>query len=86
MHQSNLTPEETSALSNLRKRTDIVIKPADKCGLLWFGERTYIQEGQRQLSDRTFYELCSNDDTTVTHNLVRTTIKNLIDQKLLPNE
>jgi hypothetical protein len=85
MHQSNLTPEETHALSNLCNHTDIVSKPAEKGGAVVVWRRDYVQ-GQRQLSDDTFYEPCPND-ATVTHNhLVCTAIKDLIDQKLLPTE
>ena len=63
----NITAEEHQALQNLRKDTNIVIKPADKGGAVVVWDRqNYIKEGLRQLSDPTFY-IQTETDLTSTH-------------------
>ena len=48
---SNLTQSETSALVNLKKRSDLVFKPADKGGqVVIMNREDYVQEGIRQLA------------------------------------
>ena len=52
----NLLPEEIEALEALAHRNDIVIKPADKGSAVVIMDRArYVQEGLRQLTDRSFY-------------------------------
>ncbi|XDV42480.1 hypothetical protein PO909_011135 [Leuciscus waleckii] len=54
--RQNLPPEEVKALEELISRRDIVIKPADKGSAVVIMDRgRYVQEGQRQLTDRSFY-------------------------------
>ena len=53
----NLTPFEISALENLKNRTDIVLKPADKGGQVVIMDRKdYVYEGLRQLSINHHYQ------------------------------
>ena len=62
--KDNLTPEERSALTSLRQRADIVIKPTDKGGAVVVWDRNlYQEEAERQLSDTTFYEKLDRDFT-----------------------
>ena len=62
--QNNLSKEERTALTNLRKHSDIVIKPAHN------GSRTvimnyswYINESYRQLNDPIYYQKQSTNMT-----------------------
>ena len=64
LETDNLSPGERAALTSLRQRADIVIKPADKGGAVVVWDRNlYIQEAERQLSDSTFYERLDRDFT-----------------------
>ena len=61
----NLSTAEKSALKELSKNRNIVIKPADKGGAVVVMNTTdYINEGFRQLSDSKFY---IETDTDMTH-------------------
>ena len=59
---SNLSKAERLALRHLRRRTDVVIRPADKGGavVVW-AHPLCIQEAQEQLSDRRFYGSTVNE-------------------------
>ena len=51
--QDNLTPSERVAMTKLRARTDIVIKPADKgSATVVMGKEMYMTEAYRQLNDQ----------------------------------
>ena len=82
---SNLFKEEWTALRNLRNRTDVVIKPADKGGsvVVWRAD-LYKQEALRQLSDTNFYCEVDKDLTTNNQSLVKATVKSLISDDSLP--
>ena len=78
--RSNLTPEEKSALAELKHNTEIVIKPADKgSAVVVQNTEDYIKEGYRQLRNPNFY--CEvTHDLTETHNThVRDLIANLVE-------
>ena len=61
---SNLPQEEKQALQDLRHRTDIIIKPADKGGAVVVWSRDlYNQEAHRELSDNRFYLHLDADPT-----------------------
>ena len=63
----NLSKEERDALTSLRHRTDIVIKPADKGGAVVVWDRNlYLEEATKQLSDTHFYHQIDRD-VTETH-------------------
>ena len=60
----NLTKEERQALRNLKKRQDIIIKPADKgSGTVVMDKSWYIDECNRQLNDAKFYRQLDGDIT-----------------------
>lgn len=53
----NLTREEFSSIKNLKSRSDIVIKPADKGGATVILDReNYIAEAMRQLNNKNYYK------------------------------
>ena len=53
--KDNLPPEETSALKNLRQRTDIIIKPADKrFVVVMLSKEDYIKEANQQLNESVY--------------------------------
>ena len=60
----NLTKDERQALRNLKKRQDIIIKPADKgSGTVVMDKSWYIDECNRQLNDAKFYRQLDRDIT-----------------------
>ena len=62
--RDNLTKHERKALKQLQKRTDIVVKPADKgSGTVVLDYNWYVNECLRQLNDNKFYERQTKDPT-----------------------
>ena len=62
--RDNLTKHERKALKQLQKRTDIVVKPADKgSGTVVLDYNWYVNECLRQLNDNKFYERQTKDLT-----------------------
>jgi hypothetical protein len=60
----NLTKTEKDALASLQNRQDIVIKPADKgSAVVIMDTEKYIDEANRQLSDKRFYKQLDSDPT-----------------------
>ena len=60
----NLTSHERQSLRNLKKRQDIVIKPADKgSGTVVMDRTWYVDECNRQLNDVKFYRKQDEDIT-----------------------
>ncbi|KAL8576769.1 hypothetical protein ACOMHN_067667 [Nucella lapillus] len=84
---SNMTPLELKALEELRRRSDIVVKPADKGGavVVWRKD-LYLQEAGRQLSNTNSYSQISRPTTKTDNTLVRKTIKTAISTGYLPPE
>ena len=83
----NLTLPERKALSDLKQRTDIVIKPADKGGaIVVWRKGLYHQEALRQLSDTSFYSPIPSTTTKADNTLVRRTVKAAISEGHLPSE
>jgi len=81
----NLSDAEKKALCDLRRRTDVVIKPADKGGAVVVWSRPlYIQEGQKQLSDQRFYEKLTADPLQEYQHKVKTTVTEMISTCALP--
>ena len=64
---NNTSVEEIQALSELKQKKDIAIKPADKGGkiVIWPVEQ-YLQEAHGQLSDTNYYKEQQSDDTVET--------------------
>ena len=61
----NLTNDERNTLNQLTKRTDIIIKPADKgSGTVVMDKQLYIDECTRRLNDTKFYEKHDKDMTS----------------------
>ena len=85
LRKSNLSKVESKALSLLRSRKDIVIKPADKGGavVVWDKE-LYIKEAQRQLEDTQFYQQRATDPIMKNNTVVKKTIDELITECALP--
>ena len=82
----NLTKNELTALNNLKKRTDIVIKPADKggCVVVWRRD-LYVKEGASQLDESTnFYVQQKKDPTKAFNKTIITRIKEEIANENLP--
>ncbi|XP_064468622.1 uncharacterized protein LOC135381512 [Ornithodoros turicata] len=78
----NLSSEERKALSDLEKRKDIVIKPADKGGVIVVMDTdAYIREGAPQLEDTTFYERLDRDPTPDYASKIERTLTDLRDNK-----
>ena len=58
----NLSNDLTEAMDSLQKRTDIVIKPADKGGaIVVWPKSAYVTEVRRQLLDHEHYEQVAGD-------------------------
>ena len=78
----NLTPEERTALTSLSKRTDIIIKPADKGAAVVVLDRTdYDKEAERKLLDSSRYEVLNSDPTRLNNE----TINKAVDELLAKN-
>ena len=75
--RENLTKSEREALNNLKDRTDIVIKPADKGGaVVIMNSKDYLREGLRQLNDTNYYH----------EKLINNTIDDLVSENAVNEE
>ena len=82
-----MTTAEHNALTALKKRTDIVIKPADKGGAITVWRKDlYVQEAKRQLEDKTSYSEIATSTVKPDNTLIRKTIKSAIEEGHLPTE
>ena len=62
--KDNLTSDEREAIANLRRRDDIVIKPADKgSATVVLSREAYLAEAHRQLSDTKYFARLDMDPT-----------------------
>jgi hypothetical protein len=65
MRSCNLTKPQYKALNRLRKRQDIILKPADKgSGVCVLTPQQYTDEAFRQLNDKTTYEKSDHNPMT----------------------
>ena len=82
---SNLTQDEKTALQDLKRRNDIIIKPAYKGGavVVWKCDLC-IQEANRQLSDHRFYQRRDANPIQQDQKIVKNTIKDMITSCKLP--
>ena len=81
----NISQEEITALRNLRRRDDIVIKPADKGGKVVVWSRThYIEEADRQLSSTEHYTKLDKSTLTTDKNKSFKVITELVHSSELP--
>ena len=82
---TNLSQEEQQAIRELRGRSNIVVKPADKGGAVVVWSRDlYIQEANRQLSDDRFYQRLEADPTQDYQKIVKDTLKDMVATCELP--
>ena len=62
--RNNLSPLERQALRTLRRRQDIVIKPADKgSAVVVLKKSDYLKEAERQLRNKDHYQKIEKDPT-----------------------
>lgn len=81
----NLTHGEKVALNKLRKRDDIVVKPADKGGAVVVWKKDlYLAEAKKQLCDDNFYSKCSYDRTSENNKVIHDIINKEIEESRLP--
>ena len=74
---SNLTANQKHALKTLEKNDNITIKPADKGGaVVVLNTSDYIDECNRQLTDKTFYKPLLSDPTQSYHKTIVDTLHN----------
>lgn len=74
----NLNREESEALDFLSRDTRIIIKPADKGSTVVIQDRNnYIWEGERQLSDKKYYQLITAPMFMETAALVKEVLQTL---------
>ncbi|XP_064469602.1 uncharacterized protein LOC135384327 [Ornithodoros turicata] len=83
----NLSSEGCKAFSDLEKRKDIAIKPADKGGaIVVMDTDAYIREGARQLEDKTFYERLDRNPTPDYASKIERTLTDLrYNKKITPD-
>ena len=87
LKHTNLSTAERKALTDLKKRTDVVIKPADKGGAITVWRRDlYVEEAKRQLGDKDSYREITKSTVKPDNTLIRKTIKLAIDKGHLPTE
>lgn len=80
----NVTPEDKSALSELLKNDQIVIKPADKGSVVVVMDRAqYLWEGHRQLADTRYYKKLDKPIFWETINLISNIFQKLYEKKFI---
>ena len=85
--QNNLSKEERTALTNLRERSDIVIKPADKgSGTVIMDYSWYINECYRQLNDPNYYQKQSTNLTNKIQERVKEYLNRLHKDDLIDDD
>ena len=81
---NNLSHREKIALKKLRKRTDIIIKPADKgSGVCILTTEQYKNEVLRQLNNPHHYRKIEEDTTPQVAKLIKEVISKYIDKGLI---
>ena len=81
----NLTQDKKTALQDLKRRNDIIIKPAYKGGAVGVWKRDLcIQESNRQLSDPRFYQGRDANPIQQDQKIVKNTMKDMITSCELP--
>ncbi|XP_078370299.1 uncharacterized protein LOC144654063, partial [Oculina patagonica] len=85
--RDNLTARERHACKSLGRRSDIVIKSADKgSGTVVMDRDWYINECLRQLNDTKFYKPLDNDITKEVQKRVRKYTKRMNRDKIISDE
>ena len=85
--KSNLTLEERISLKNLSERTDIIIHSADKGGKIVIMDRSiYIQECEKQLENKEFYNMVKTDPTNIYVEEIKTNINDMLQNEIITNQ
>ena len=85
--RDNLIRRERQALKKLQRRTDIVIKPADKgSGTVVMNRQHYLNECYRQLNNQQFYEKVNEDPTESITKRVRFYLKRLYSDDVIDTD
>jgi len=83
-HQNNLSDGEIRALKNIRRNSDIIIKPADKgSATVIMDKQNYINEGYRQLGDSRYYKKIEKPIYSETSVKVNEILLDLFDKKYI---
>ena len=81
---TNLTPEENSALQELRQNKQIIIKPADKGSVVVIMDlEQYLWEGNRQLNDPKYYNKLNKPIYKETYTQIIKIFQTIYDKKLI---
>jgi len=84
--RDSLTRRERQALKKLQRRTDIVIKPADKgSGTVVMNRQDYLNECYRQLNNQQFYKKVNEDPTDNITKRVRFYLNRLYSDNVIDN-
>ena len=79
--QSNVTPQHRTAIKELSRNPEVIIKPADKGGQIILQDKSnYLREAHRQLSDTNYYIPLAESMQLATQVLVRKSISRLYDK------
>ena len=87
--KKNSKKKEWQAITTIRNNKHVVIKPADKGGnIVIMKKQDYIQEGLRQLSNSSHYEILEEDPTQEynyqVHQVIQQAVNfNIIDDKTM---
>ncbi|GFR68347.1 hypothetical protein ElyMa_002018900 [Elysia marginata] len=80
----NLTPDEKTALKDLKTNTNIIIKPADKGGaVVVMNTADYTTECTKQLSNTLYYKKLESDPTATYNNTIKRVLQEGMDQQEL---
>ena len=78
----NLSKEESSALQDLMKAKNIIIKPADKGSVIVVRDREdYLKECNEQLSNENIYEKCNEFPAVQLNKEIRPTLSSMLSKK-----
>ena len=81
-----MTTRERDALKRLSRRTDIIIKSADKGSAVVVMDRNrYIDECSRQLNDSKFYKTLDKDINTDIQKRIRSYVERMHRDKIIDN-
>ena len=82
--RDNLSPLERSALTHLRRRNDVVIKPADKgSAVVVLSREDYIEKAQSQLSNTDHYKKLASDPTPIYATEIKQFVISMFERKLI---
>ncbi len=86
VRKQNMSKDENRTLKELSRRTDVVIKPADKGGavVVWKKE-LYVAEAEKHLNDETYYKKETYDRTSENNKKVQTAVEDEIEKGNIPS-